>query len=106
MISTLSSYLAGLENYSEEGVMLTVTVAAKMAQNGTVTLQLPPQVSPGYHKMVLVIEEAESPEAVHEEHGDDLVAQRENLELPSHNVGPWPENFSLRREDLYDDWGR
>lgn len=27
-------------------------------------------------------------------------------ELPQHHVGPWPQNLSLRREDLYGDDGR
>jgi hypothetical protein len=26
--------------------------------------------------------------------------------LPTHDLGPWPEGLSLRREDLYDEDGR
>jgi hypothetical protein len=26
--------------------------------------------------------------------------------LPAHDLGPWPERLSLRREDLYDEDGR
>ncbi len=79
--------------------MLTLTVEARVDENGIVTLQLPPQVSPGYHKMVLVIEEAEFPEKTNSIHRNVLI-------LPPYDIGPLPENFSLRREDLYDDWGR
>lgn len=39
--------------------MLTVTIAAKVDENGIVTWKVPPQVPPGYHKMVIVIEETE-----------------------------------------------
>ena len=27
-------------------------------------------------------------------------------DLPSHDLGPWPEGLSLRREDMYGDDGR
>ena len=27
-------------------------------------------------------------------------------DLPSYDMGPWPEGLSLRREDMYDDDGR
>lgn len=27
-------------------------------------------------------------------------------DLPRHDLGPWPDGLSLRREDLYDDDGR
>jgi hypothetical protein len=26
--------------------------------------------------------------------------------LPTHDLGPWPERLSLRREDIYDENGR
>ena len=26
--------------------------------------------------------------------------------LPTHDLGPWPEGLSLRREDMYDEDGR
>jgi hypothetical protein len=28
------------------------------------------------------------------------------LDFPIIDVGAWPENLSLKREDLYDDFGR
>ena len=86
--------------------MLTVTIAARVDENGTVILKVPPQVSPGYHKMVLVIEEAELTEKVNGVHDSEPSTQNQMFVLPTHDVGAWPENFSLRREDLYDDWGR
>lgn len=32
--------------------------------------------------------------------------EQDKFEFPVVDCGPWPENLSLRREDLYDDWGR
>lgn len=86
--------------------MLTLTIAAKVDENGIVTLQVPPQVSPGYHKMVVVIEETSLVGKMSNLQGSELMEQEATVMLPTYNVGPWPENFSLRREDLYDDWGR
>ena len=86
--------------------MLTVTIAAKVDENGIVTWKVPPQVSPGYHKMVIVIEEIALSELAPDTQIYKPVEQTPKLALPVHNVGPWPETLSLRREDLYDDWGR
>ena len=30
----------------------------------------------------------------------------EPLDFPTDDLGPWPEDLSLRREDMYDDDGR
>lgn len=86
--------------------MLALTIAARVDENGIVTLQVPPQVSPGYHKMIVVIEETSLIEKTSDLQGSGLTEQEITGVLPTYNVGPWPENFSLRREDLYDDWGR
>ena len=34
------------------------------------------------------------------------VGKSEPLDLPSHDLGPWPETASLRREEIYGDDGR
>jgi hypothetical protein len=60
------------------------------------TLQLPAEVPPGAHRVVLVIDEPTPPDP----------AARGPLTFSAHDVGPWPEGFTLRREDLYDDSGR
>jgi hypothetical protein len=86
--------------------MLAVTIAAKVDENGTVILKVPPQVSPGLHKMVIVIEEAELAEWTNGTQNGESIEHDEGFVLPLGDVGPWPENLSLRREDLYDDWGR
>lgn len=86
--------------------MLAVTIAAKVDENGMVTLKVPPHVSPGFHKMVIVIEEAELSAITNGAQNGESIAHDQGFVLPVDDVGPWPENFSLRREDLYDDWGR
>jgi len=36
----------------------------------------------------------------------EVQTERPPLDLPLYDLGPWPEGLSLRREDMYDDWGR
>lgn len=33
-------------------------------------------------------------------------AEDESLDFPTDDLGPWPEDLSLRREDMYGDDGR
>jgi hypothetical protein len=56
------------------------------------TIQLPAQVTPGPHQVVVVI--------------DEPAASRAPLTFSAHVVGPWPEGFSVRREEIYSDDGR
>lgn len=75
--------------------MRTIETTVMVEPGGKVVLQLPPDIPPGERRVVLVIEEppASKPE-------------RPPLDFPVIDVGPWPDNLSLRREDMYDDWGR
>ena len=75
--------------------MRTLEITLTVQPDGTATLELPPDVLPGEHRAVLVIEET-SPSTTIQTLDD----------FPVHDLGPWPDGFSLRREDLYDDWGR
>lgn len=79
-----------------KAIATTVIVTA----DGKITLQLPPDIAPGEHQVVLVIDEQSVP--------PKLVTKKERppLNFPVHDVGPWPANLSLRREDMYDEWGR
>lgn len=63
--------------------------------DGSAVVRLPDNVPAGEHAAVVVIED----------HASGTVP-RQPLNLPSHDVGPWPGNLSLRREDLYGDDGR
>ena len=60
-----------------------------------VRLNLPQGTAPGRHKLVVVLEEQPVPRQ-----------PAEPLNLPLLPVESWPENLSLRREDMYNDWGR
>lgn len=53
------------------------------------TVQLPEDVAPGPYRLVVVIER-----------------DREPLTFSAHDVGPWPEGFTVRREEIYGDDGR
>lgn len=68
---------------------ITVTEDGRVAVD---TANVPPEIAPGEHEAVIVIG-AQS----------NSNGKRVRTELPLHDVGPWPENLSLRREDLYDD---
>ncbi|MBI4493414.1 MAG: hypothetical protein HY690_11555 [Chloroflexi bacterium] len=75
--------------------MRTIETTATVAPDGTLTARVPADIPPGEHEVVLVIAEP-------------VVGKKERppLDLPVHHWGPWPEGLSLRREDMYDDWGR
>lgn len=75
--------------------MRTIETTAIVTEDGKLTMQAPPDIAPGEHRVVVVIEESSG-------------ARRNRLPLdfPVHDSGPWPDGLSLRREDMYDDWGR
>jgi hypothetical protein len=56
------------------------------------TIQFPADVAPGPHRVVVVIE--------------GPTTARAPLTFAAHDVGPWPEGFSIRREEIYGDDGR
>jgi hypothetical protein len=60
------------------------------------TIQLPADVTPGPYQVVVVIDERTTP----------APAARSMKDFPSHDVGPWPEGFTVRREEIYGDDGR
>ncbi len=64
-----------------------------------IELQLPPTVTAGRHRAVVVLDERQA---------DDRAATATGLlpDLPVHDFGPWPAGLSLQREHLYGDQGR
>ncbi len=58
----------------------------------------PADVPPGEHEATITV--APPPGYQHPSDPFDVDA------LPSHDLGPWPEGLSLRREDIYDEDGR
>lgn len=75
--------------------MRAIETTATVEPDGKLVLQLPPDVTPGPHRVILVLEEQPALDTAHPP-----------LDFPVINVGQWPEGLSLRREDLYDDFGR
>ena len=75
--------------------MKTVELTTIIQPDRTMTVQLPPDVTPGRHHVVVVIDDGQKAET------SSGMADR-----PAHDVGPWPADLSLRREDMYGDEGR
>ena len=73
----------------------TIETTATVSAGGTLTVQVPPDIRPGDHRVVLVIEEEPAGEG-----------EAYPFDFPVDDWGPWPEGLSLRREDMYGDWGR
>jgi hypothetical protein len=77
--------------------MRTVETTATISEDRHLTVLIPPDVPLGTYKILVVLEE---PPALIEDADNGLD------DFPVIDLGPWPENLSLRREDMYDDWGR
>ena len=63
--------------------------------DGKITIPVPPDLPPGEHNVLVVIDEAPSVNGV-KAFGD----------FPVIHAGSWPADLSLRREDMYGEWGR
>ena len=78
--------------------MQEIRTRVHIAADHSITGRAPSDVPPGEHEVTIIVtaaparQEAKKPFSV-----DDL---------PSHDLGPWPEELGLRREDIYDDDGR
>ncbi|KAB8315539.1 hypothetical protein SD81_029570 [Tolypothrix campylonemoides VB511288] len=80
--------------------MKTIETIATVTADGKITVQLPPDIPAGKHKVVVVIDEQPLVEK------QVTKEKRSPLDFPVIHVGSWPENLSLRREDMYGDDGR
>lgn len=74
--------------------MSTVATKILVSKNGTISGKAPSSVPPGEHDAQIVVRETKTK------------SEEVPWVLPVHNCGPWPEGFSLRREDMYGDDGR
>lgn len=74
----------------------TVTVAA----DGTAILQLPADIAPGQHQVVVVINQQTNSSTASVQSSQSL------SEFPVIHVGAWTETGTFRRQDLYGDDGR
>ncbi|NEU75915.1 hypothetical protein PI95_025985 [Hassallia byssoidea VB512170] len=80
--------------------MKTIETIATVTADGKITLQLPADIPAGEHQVVVIIDEKSLLKK------EEKKEKRPPLDFPVHNCGLIPENLSLRREDMYDDWGR
>jgi hypothetical protein len=75
--------------------MKTIETTAIVTPESTVTMQVPPDIPPGEHRVVLVIDE------------QPIVRdKRPPLKFSAYPVGLLSEDLTFRREDLYDERGR
>jgi hypothetical protein len=80
--------------------MKTIETMGRVSPDGTLTIQVPPDVEPGEHQVVVVIDD---PLPARNGQIDSLETGPAPLDFPVRNYGPWPSGLSLRREDMYDD---
>ncbi len=78
--------------------MTIITTRIRVAADGTISGRAPSEVPAGEHEARISI--AASPARQEPTEPFDVNA------LPTHDLGPWPERLSLRREDMYGDDGR
>jgi hypothetical protein len=76
--------------------MTTIETTVDIGPNRQLAIQLPDEVAPGRHRVILQIDEAHQPQ-----NPSEWLAK-----LPRLDLGPWPTNLNLRREDMYADDGR
>jgi hypothetical protein len=72
--------------------MRTIETTVTVGADRKLSVQLPEEVPPGTHRVVLVIETAGAPEPA-----------RSPLTFSAYPVGLASDEFTFRREDLYDD---
>ena len=75
--------------------MRTIETTATITAEGTLTVQVPPNIPPGPHRVVVWIDDQPGLSEAHPLH-----------DFPVIHVGAWPADLSLRREDMYGDEGR
>jgi hypothetical protein len=80
--------------------MKTIQTIATVTKDGKITAQLSLDIPEGEHQVVIVIDEQPLTKKA------QTKQKRPPLKFPVDNYGAWPENLSLRREDMYGDWGR
>ena len=79
---------------AEERPVKTLEADGTVTPDGRLSVQIPFALSPGKHRVVVVIDE-------HDIIAPCLTEER----FPIIDPGPWPRDLSLGREDLYSDAG-
>ena len=76
--------------------MQTIETIITVGVDGSIRIPSQPDLAPGQHRAVLVIEAIPYP----------IQRAKPPLKLALLDVGEWPEGFTARREELYGDDGR
>jgi hypothetical protein len=74
--------------------MKTFESIASVTPDGSLVATIPFLITPGKHKVVVVIDEKIA------------VSEPGPFKFPVDNYGSWPESLSLSREDMYGEEGR
>jgi hypothetical protein len=78
-------------------MMSQIHTRIRVGPDHRITGVAPPEVPAGEHEVTITL--APPPR--------QMPTKKFSVEdLPKHDLGPWPEGLSLRREDIYDDDGR
>ena len=75
--------------------MHTIETTATVTEDRKLTIEVPADIAPGAHRVIVIIDEGMVPSN-----------ERAPLQLAAYPVGLTSDNFTFRREDLYDDDGR
>ena len=81
-----------------EARMRSLSLLVNVPDDRRVVVQLPEDIPPGEVRLSLFIHEGSD--------GKAKPGQPRTLKLPELHFESWPENFPLRRSELYDDEGR
>ena len=73
--------------------MRMIETTAIITDEGTLTVQVPPDITPGDHHIVVIIDEQPT-----------VQAPRPPLQFAAYPVGLTAPERKLRREELYDDY--
>ncbi|MEW6492603.1 MAG: hypothetical protein AB1589_08860 [Cyanobacteriota bacterium] len=74
--------------------MKTIQTTAIISPEHQLTIQVPPDIQAGEYEIVLVLE------------AKPARKKRQPFKFPVDDYGPWPVELSLRREDMYGEFGR
>ena len=76
-----------------------VRTRIRVAPDHSISGVAPPDVPPGEHEVLITVTTTQT--------GQPPRKKPFNVDdLPTVDLGPWPEGLSLRREDIYDEDGR
>ncbi len=96
MASAISRYNEDYTESAKEVFMRALTATAIVRADHTLMMQVPADIPCGPYQAVVVLDAPSVP----------ATPTPAEWRLPVHDVGPWPEGVTLRREDSYGDDGR